>query len=413
MADAALAQLAQTLPADGRYRFRNYNFGGHSETLRMYGVNGVGQSFEFDGTVFTLIETGMDTDTPSHIGVHRGHMLLGFPGGSLQHSGKNKPLSFQPVLGANELLAGDEITGFIEEIGDVTFVFTRNQTFRLEGFVQENIQLRLHNFETGAITDTIQRIGRSCYLDDRGFTQLPTTDQYGDFASNQISENIDPTVLELLKETTPSCSVINRNLSVYRCFFEGTIAISLGFYGNKVHGISTIDYGIDVRVADNGEMANELGNQIERGFVGDEDGWVYELDVGRNINGQPLRAYMVTAYHFSGSSEYNKRYRRATVYVRGDGRTTLRIAADYNYAEEPTNFETILDAAEPLGGGRYGIDYHGDFLWSRASQGDIRVPMNSHARNVSLIFFHEEINERPHTIDAVKYHISRRRLVRA
>ena len=34
----------------------------------MYGVNGVGNAFEFDGTVFTLIETGMATDTPDFIG---------------------------------------------------------------------------------------------------------------------------------------------------------------------------------------------------------------------------------------------------------------------------------------------------------------------------------------------------------
>jgi hypothetical protein len=153
----------------------------------MYGVNGVDNAFEFDGTLFVPIETGMTNDEPIDVGVHRGHLILAFTGGSLQMSGKNQGLSWTPVTGANELLTGDEITGFIEEIGDVTFVFTRNQTYRLEGFVQENIQLKLHNFETGAIVDTLQRIGRSIYLDDRGFSKLPTTDAFGDFASNQIS----------------------------------------------------------------------------------------------------------------------------------------------------------------------------------------------------------------------------------
>lgn len=411
--DISLPQVTQTLPPRGKYRFRNHNFGGHTSTFRMYGVNGVGNSFEFDGTVLTLIETSMAVDQPTHIGVHRGQMLLAYSGGSLQHSGKNAPLSFQPVLGANEILAGDEITGFIEEVGDVSFVFTRNKTFRLEGFVQENIQLKLHNSETGAISNSIQRIGRSTYLDDRGFSQLPTTDAFGDFASAQVSVKVDPLVQAYLETSDVDDSIINRGLSVYRCFFSNKGALSIGFSGNKVNGITAIDYGLSITGTANGEVTNENGKRVERLFVSDIDGWVYEIDVGKNFNGQEMEAYMVTAYHFSGVPEHNKRYRRATLYVTGEGRTSLRVAADYNYNEDAQNFERILERALPLGGGRYGIDRHGEFLYSRASQGDIRVPMNSHARNVSLIIYHREVNELPHIVYAVHYHTSRRRLIRA
>lgn len=410
--DGLLPQLAQTLPPGGKYRFRNYNFGGHTKTYRMYGVNGQGNAFEYDGTVFASIETGMTEDQPTHVGVHRGQLLLAYTGGSLQHSGKNNPLSFQPVLGANEILAGDEITGFIEEIGDVSFVFTRNKTFRLEGFVQENIQLKLHNSETGAIADTIQRIGRSVYLDDRGFTQLPTTDTFGDFASNQISLKVDPVIQKFLANSAVEGSIFSRGRSVYRCFFSNKGAVTIGFSGNQVNGITMIDYGLAITATTNGEMTNEDGNLVERVFVGDQDGWVYETDVGRNFDGEEMEAYFVTAYHFSGDPEKNKRYRRGTLYVQGEGRTTLRVSADYNYNEDANNYEHLLEDYLPLGGGRYGIDRHGEFVWSRASQGDIRVPMNSHARNVSLIVYHREVNEEPHICYAVHYHISGRRIIR-
>lgn len=412
-ADQVIVQLEQKLSSGGKYRFRNYNFGGHTKTFQMYAVNGVNNAMEFDGSTFTLIETGMVFDQPTHVGVHRGQLLLGYTGGSLQHSGKNNPLTFQPVLGANEILAGDEITGFIEEVGDVSFIFTRNRTFRLEGFVQENIQLKLHNSETGAIADTIQRIGRSVYLDDRGFTQLPTTDSFGDFASNGISMLVEPLIQKLINESSIEGSVVNKGQSVYRCFFSDAGAVSIGFSGNKVNGITLIDYGLSITDTANGDMNNELNNLVERIFIADSDGWVYETDVGRNFNGQELEAYFVTAYHFSGNPEKNKRYRRATLYITGSGRTTLRVASDYNYNEDAQNFERILDEAIPLGGGRYGIDRHGDFLYSRASQGDIRVPMDSHARNVSQLVYHKEVNERPHICYAVHYHISARRIIRS
>lgn len=404
---ATTAQENQTLPAGGEYRFRNYNFGGNTATFAMYGVNGVGNAFEYDGDIFTLIETGMETDAPDHVGVHYGHLLLAFPGGSLQHSGKNNPLSFTPVTGANELLAGDEITGFIEEVQDVTFVFTRNKTFRLQGFVLENMQLRLHSEETGAIANTIQRIGESIYLDDRGFTTRAATDQFGDFASNQIGLKVDPLVQSLLDTyKTVDASVVHRGKSLYRCFF-GNEAVVFGFSGNRVSAITTIDYNLNIRCAANNEIAG-----IERVFVGVDEGYVYETDVGRNFDGAEIEAYLVTAYHFSGSPEYNVRYRRATVYIDGSTRTSMQIFADYNYNGDPQNWEEIMNRAAPLGGGRYGLSRHDEFNYSSESKQDIRVSMNSHARNVSLIFYHKEANEGAHTVHAVNYHMSKRRMIR-
>ena len=64
---------ANALPLGGRYEFENYNFGGHSNTRRMYACNGVGTAFEWDGTVFVPIITGMTTDTPKHLKCHKGH----------------------------------------------------------------------------------------------------------------------------------------------------------------------------------------------------------------------------------------------------------------------------------------------------------------------------------------------------
>lgn len=404
---ATNVQSEQTIAPNGDYRFRNYNFGGHAGTYRMYGVSGVDNAFEFDGTLYTGIETGMTTDTPTHIGVHRGHLLLSYSGGSLQLSGKNEGLRFHPVLGATELLTGDEITGFIEEVGDVTFVFTRNQTYRLEGFIQENIVLKLHNYETGAISNTVQRIGRSIYLDDRGFSKLPTTDQFGDFASNQISLKIDPLIQNFLNTSSVQKSVIHRGKSLYRCFFANNEAIVIGFSGNKVNGITIIDYGKDVTATANGDITG-----LERAFFGSIDGYVYETDVGRNFDGAVIEAYIVTAYHFAGDPETNKRWRDMVLYMEGEGRATLQVNADYNYNETPQNFETIMDRFEFLGGGRYGISRHGNFIYSAASKSDIRVPMNSHARNASMIIYHESAAELPHILYSMQFHVSKRKMIR-
>jgi len=407
VAHASNPQETQTILPGGDYKFRNYNFGGHTKTTRMYGSNEVDNAFEFDGEYFVQIETGMTEDAPINIAVHRGHLLLAFRGGSLQLSGKNMGLSFTPVTGANELLTGDEITGFIEEVSDVTFVFTRNQTYRMEGFVQENIQLKLHNYETGALANTVQRIGRSIYLDDRGFSTLPTTDVFGDFASNQISLKIDPLIQQFLRLSSVQHSVVHRGKSLYRCFFANNEAVVIGFSGNKVNGITTIDYGKNITCTNNAEINGE-----ERVFFGSDDGYLYESDVGRNFDGNSIEAYCVTAYHFAGDPESNKRWRDMVLYMEGQGRATIKVSADYDYNEIPQNFEAVMEDAVFLGGGRYGISRHGDFIYSAASKSDVRVPMNSHARNASFIMYHNEAAELPHILYSMQFHISKRKMIR-
>ena len=47
----------------------------------MYGANNVDNAFEFDGTTFVKIYTGMDTDTPKYIEAYKNHLFLTFPKG--------------------------------------------------------------------------------------------------------------------------------------------------------------------------------------------------------------------------------------------------------------------------------------------------------------------------------------------
>jgi hypothetical protein len=87
-------KVAITLPAGGRYEFLNHNFYGLASSYRMYGVNGVGRAFEFDGTTFTPIRSGMAVDTPHRIAEHYNHLFLAFPGGQLQNSSIGAPLDW-------------------------------------------------------------------------------------------------------------------------------------------------------------------------------------------------------------------------------------------------------------------------------------------------------------------------------
>ena len=61
VATATSGAVTTTLEPGGRYEFINYNFGGSSTTNRMYGCDGKGVAFEFDGTYWVPIFTGMES----------------------------------------------------------------------------------------------------------------------------------------------------------------------------------------------------------------------------------------------------------------------------------------------------------------------------------------------------------------
>ena len=107
------AQVAVSLPPGGKYRTRVENFYGTSSLERLYGVNGVGRAFEWDGSVLTPIEAISDAalDKPAWIAEFSKHLFLGYGGGALMVSGTGLPLSFDSNDGAFELGLGVDITG--------------------------------------------------------------------------------------------------------------------------------------------------------------------------------------------------------------------------------------------------------------------------------------------------------------
>ena len=133
----------------------------------LYGCDGVNRAFEFDGTNFVPINTGMATDTPKHIAAHKAHLFLSF-GASLQFSGLGKPFQWTPVLGAGELAMNAEITNLIPLPGDQSSgalgIYTKRDTSVLYGTSSSNFALSTFNTGTGGFAYTAQNMDQAYVL---------------------------------------------------------------------------------------------------------------------------------------------------------------------------------------------------------------------------------------------------------
>jgi hypothetical protein len=408
IAVSAAASAAQTLAPNGRYEFRVHNFYGHTRTLRMYGVDGVNRGFEYQdgaGEFFCQIETGMTVDAPIHLAVHQSQLWYAFTGGSVQKSSVNDPAVWSVLLGAAEIAIGDEPTGFLEEVGQVLFIFSRNRTAYIEGD-PTGYALRTFNQEVGALRWSIQRIGQGTYLDDRGFATLATTDRFGNYAGNSISEKITTLVNEVKLLVSASC--ISKDYNRYRCFFSDGQFISITMRDRQPVAHMRCDYGQPVRCVWSGETLT--GAEII--VFGTDSGYVYVADSGTSFDGEDIVTFMRLPFNHSRSPSRIKRYRRAEFDVLTEGQCAIRIGVDYTYARTDVAGDPARDLTLRAGGGFWDVNLWDQFRWNSGYQGRAAIKLEGSGENLSFLISSQSAVQPAHAVDGVRLSYSFRRMER-
>lgn len=417
-----VSSTAQTLQPAGIYRFRSHNFAGAGDQTRLYGTNEVNNAFEYDGTTFVQIETGMAVDKPTHLFVINDHLGLCFPGGSVQNSGFQRPLNWNPVVGADERSIGGNALACIEETTNAVFIATRNKTYIMSGRVMEDFRMDLFSPETGMLTDTAARLGQTIFLDDRGFTTLRAAQAFGNFSTNSISDKILPMLQTLIAGQEVVGAVISRRKNLYRCFFsDGTGLVISSRPGNKFSGWTLIGYPANPTCFVSGEVEGPVGIipgqshnsgalYPERIFMGAEDGYVYECDIGNSFDGSNIEHFGRMAYHNTRSPDVFKHYRKAVIDVDTQGQTTLYATVDFNYGNRSGQ------AGEEVqflgGGGFWDVANWDEFKWSGQAFDQVVLKIEGDGYNIGLFFYGNSNREASHTLYNATYHFSQRRINR-
>lgn len=322
------ADTANTLLPGGRFEFVTNNFGGSTTTKRVYGCDGVNRAFEFDGTVFAWVTTGMTDDTPDHITAHLNYLFLSF-GASVQYSSVAAPFTWTPVTGAGELGMGDDVTGFqVQPASNSTAtlaIFTANKLSILYGTGSSTFQLLPYRDQIGARAWTMQTLAQTLFLDTQGITDLRTVQEYGNFAYAALSNQIK-TLLSGWR-TTAIASCLSRDLSQYRLLFSNNYAVYVTMAGQKVVGMMPILLSHTPHCAMNDVKTD--GTEVI--FFGATDGYVYQMDKGTSFDGSNIEAYINLAYNFSGGPRTVKRYRDATLEFSGGSYVSFSFGYELGY----------------------------------------------------------------------------------
>ncbi|MEQ1888652.1 MAG: hypothetical protein ABL951_05660 [Alphaproteobacteria bacterium] len=401
---------AITLPAGGRYEFRNHNFLGGSATQRMYGVNGVGTAFEFDGTVFVPIFTGMTVDTPNHIEIHKGHLFLAFPGGSLQHSGVGAPYAWSVILGAAELGIGDDITGLLSGYARAMVIFGRNSTNILFGSSSADWELDNVSNESGAVEWTSQMMLKPVYYDDGGVRSLAATQAFGDFQVGVLSEMVQPLVNLKKRNSLPAVASLRvKSKNQYRLFYsDGSCLVMDMSAGQRKPEFAPLNYGKVIRCC----ASVEASDGSEALLFGSDDGYIYHLDKGTSFDGAEVEAYLRLAFNNIGSPHMHKRFFGASAQVTASSGTEIFAAADFSYAG-PDQVGTGEVSSDVEGGGGFWDEMIWDeFRWDSPAEGVAYLDLFGKGKNIGFAFYSDLTYEEPYVIHAVTVNYSTLKLDR-
>lgn len=408
VAKATGAQSAITLLPGGRVQTVTGNFGGLYAT-RVYGCDNVNQGFEFDGTVYAPIRTGMPVDTPNNVAVHSNHLFFSFAG-SLQFSSIGEPYRWSPIFGAGEIAMKADITALLPVQGSdqspALVVYSRNETNILYGTSGEDFRLVNHSSSMGGNRYSAQRLDTGYVLDDRGIVSLSTTDKFGNFDAATLTYNIRPVLQS--RRTTATAAGVNRERSQYRLFFADGYGLYMTVVNGQLLGTMPVQFPHPVQCWCEGEATDG----VEQGYFGSTNGMVYRMDSGPSFDGAPIESALMLAYHSLKSPRIRKRYRRASAEITAASYAELNFTYEVGYG--------LTDNEQPMPeqyASRFSSAYWDSmtwdaFTWDGRTLAPTELEMTGTGENVALIFYGNESFINEFTLNSVIIHFSMRRGLR-
>ena len=408
-AQVTTTQTAITILPNGRYEFSLGNFGGSAGQARVYGADKVNRGFEFDGTVYVPIDTGMADDTPDHVVVHKQHLFFSF-GTSLQFSGIGEPYQWTPLLGAGELVMVETINCLVIQPGDQSTgalgIFSDNNTYVLYGTDSANWNLVPYNVGAGAKEYSGQNISQTYVFDNRGVITLQATLSYGNFDTAAVTLNIRPFTQS--RRNIVSASILNREKAQYRVFFSDTYALYVTIANGQMLGAMPVRYVDPVLCVC--EASLPTGEEVA--YFGSDNGFVYAMDSGTSFDGEPIPASIELNYNTENSPRLLKRYRRGSFEVTGNGYCEFQFSYDLGYSTVYIAQESPISYANNFSPSFWDAVFWDAFVWDGKTLAPSEVEVKGTGENILLRISSNADYFQSFTLNSVILHYTTRRGLR-
>lgn len=326
-----------------RYQFERTNFYGQDEFEAVYGVCGASPAFSFDGTRCIRIRTELpaNQDLPRHILRHGDMLVLGFFPGALSFSPPGDPHETRGSQGANAIEVGDRLVGMASLAGDAMAVVCQTKTEVIRGTTPESMIKSPISARRGGIEYTLVDMGRVVLCDGLGIFLADSPESFGAASRSYVSHPVHPWLRPRLQAQLsdedaylrPVVALNVRHKNQMRLYFWDGWVLTMTM--NEPQEFTTQRYYSQPANATT-EPVPWVPRMICSGidsagrerifcsfFGGVKAGYVFEMDVGRSFDGDPIPAHIECNPLTVESSSLEKRYERFFIYGQGLCRASL------------------------------------------------------------------------------------------
>lgn len=320
--------------AGGKCRFADFNFSGIHKIAIVDGTNFPAIYDDSVNTV-TYLTAPNDIQGATHVAVFKGTTFYA-KGNNLIFSAPFDETDFSAANGGGTISVSHTITGLIV-FREQLIIFSRNKIQRLVGSTVADFAVQPITDSIGCLdADTIQEVGGDImYLAPDGLRLLSATDRIGDFGLEVASDPIAQDMQRFTDTSVSFSSIVLREKAQYRIFgYVGTeqSAVAKGVIGTKfsAQGAGNIAWattsGIKAFVAD-----SKYTSASEQAIFANEDGYVYELEVGYSFDGEPIEAIYESPYMAVTDPRTRKTFYKLTTYVELEGSVSLTLGVKYDF----------------------------------------------------------------------------------
>ena len=320
--------------AGGKCRFADFNFNG---THKIAIVDGANYPAIYDDSLnsVTYMTAPTDLQGASHVAIFKGTVFYA-KGNNLHFSAPFNETDFTAANGAGVISVSHTITGLIV-FREQLIIFSRNKIQRLVGTTVADFAVQPITDSIGCLdSDTIQEVGGDImYLAPDGLRLLSATDRIGDFGLEVASDPIASDAKQFTDVSVSYSSIVIREKAQYRIFgyvgseqaqtAQGLIATKFSAQGASNVAWATTA-GIKAYVAD-----SKYTSSSEQIVFANEDGYVYELEVGTSFDGQPIEAIYESPYMAVTDPRTRKTFYKLTTYLELEGAVTLTLGVKYDF----------------------------------------------------------------------------------
>ena len=354
--------LKATAPlAGGKCRFADFNLNG---THKVAVVDGANYPAIYDDVLntATYMTAPADLEGASHVAVFKGTIFYAKEN-RLFFSAPFNESDFSAANGAGTISVSHTITGLIV-FREQLIIFSRNKIQRLVGSSIADFAVQPITDSIGCIDpDTIQEVGGDImYLAPDGIRLLSATDRIGDFGLEIASDPIAADAKSFTDISVSFCSIVLREKAQYRIFgyvgseqaqtAQGLIATKFSAQGaGNVSWATTA--GIKAFVAD-----SKYTSSSEQVVFANEDGYVYELEVGSSFDGEPIEAVYQSPFMAITDPRTRKTFYKLTTYVELEGAVSLTLGVKYDF-ERDRGFDVLQPEVDVISSTGTAVFFYG------------------------------------------------------